>query len=348
MHKLFGTLLAALCLLATGMAPTEAMAQGPVLNGEADKPGAISPQPDTAIPKPIGPLNMSTGTVFKPGKAVASFKAILMDKEDLYDGGDKKSGKYNGKFERTQGTYQASVRYGVADGFDMRVMVPYRDSFVRRRSGAGGRREKSYTETNMGLGDVVAMGRYALWSQRAGNPLSVAVGAGVKMPTGDCDKKNRAPFSNTREYMGPGFQLGTGSWDPKLELGATRMMGRNRLDFHTMYTWGREGEHGLRKGDQFKADLGWAYALNDLFDVEMELNLLNQNRNENGGKYVSNSGGRTVYLTPGVHLKLTDSFSASAGLPYVIHRDLNSDDSKQQYAVGEDYRMVLKLAWKLN
>lgn len=348
MTKIFGKLLLALCLAAAGLHPTPAAAQGPTLGGAANKPGSVRTHPDTKSPKPVGPVNMSTGTVFKPGKAAVSFKAILVDKENLYDGDDKKSGRYNGKIDRSQGTYQACVRYGVMEDFDVRVVIPYRDSFVRRRAGTGGRNEKTYTDTEMGLGDVVAMGRYALWSQRDGDPLSVAVGAGVKMPTGDTNKKNRAPFNRTCEYMGPGFQNGTGSWDPKFELGATKMMGRNRFDFHTMYTWGREGDHGLRRGDQFKVDLGWALALSDLLDIELELNGVNQNRHRSGGVISANSGGRTLYLTPGVHLKLTDSFNASVGLPYVIYRDLNSDGSKNQYAIGEDHRLVFKLAWKLN
>lgn len=348
MNKLYGILLLALCLLAAGFLPAPAHAQGPTLDGTADKPGTVRQQPDTKTPKPIGPVNMSTGTVFKPGKAAVSAKAILMEKAKLYDGGDERNGTYNGKIERNQKNYQACVRYGVAKDFDVRVVIPYRDSYVKRRSGAGGKRERTYIDTNQGIGDVVAMGRYALWSQRDGAPLSVAVGAGVKMPTGNSNKKNRAPFNRTCEYMGPGFQLGTGSWDPKLELGATRMMGRHRFDFHTMYTWGREGDHGLRKGDQFKADLGWAYAVCEMLDVELELNGMNQNRNENGGNYVANSGGRTLYLTPGLHLKLSDRFNASMGVPYVIHRDLNADESKNQYGIGEEYRVVFKLCWKIN
>lgn len=337
-----------LALLALVSLAGTAAAQGPVMGRSANEPGGVSDLPDTKVPKPVGPVNMSTGLVFPPGKAAVGLKAVFMDKDNLYDGAEKKDGTYNGKFDRTQRTYQLSVRYGVVEDFDMRLMIPYRNSAVQRRSGAGTARERTYDDDTMGLGDMVLMGRYALWSQRDGDPLSVAVGAGVKMPTGDADKRNRAPFSNTCEYMGPGFQLGTGSWDPKLELGATKMFGRHRVDAHTMYTFGREGDHGLRRGDQFKYDLGWSCALTSLLDVEMELNGVNQNRHKNDGKYVANSGGHTLFLTPGVHLKFTERFSGGLAMPVVVYRDLNADADKNQYSVGEDYRLVFKLAYKLN
>ncbi|WP_461210465.1 transporter [Desulfocurvus sp. DL9XJH121] len=338
----WGLFLALICL------SRPALAQGPVMGGSAQEAGQVTSLPDTKVPKPVGPVNMSTGMVFKPGKAAVCLKALFMDKDTLYDGNDEKEGKYNGKYDRTQRTYQASFRYGVVKDFDMRVMVPYRSSSVQRRSAVGKPAEATKETTNMGLGDVVLMGRYALWDQRDGDPLSVAVGAGVKMPTGDPDKKNPAPFNKSFEYMGPGFQLGTGSWDPKLELGLTRMMGRHRLDAHTMYTFGREGDHGLRLGDQFKYDLGYSFALTNLLDLELELNGVNQNRNKNDDRYVANSGGNMLFLTPGVHFKFTERFNAGFALPIVVYRDLNADAQEDQYCVGEDYRLVFKLAYKLN
>ena len=208
------------------------------MGAPVDEPGQVAQLADTKTPKPVGPVNMSTGTVFPKGKAAVSIKATFFQKNSLYDGSEKKDGDYNGKYERNQRSYQASLRYGLMDDFDVRVMVPYQEKSVYRRARTGTKKEDTYKDINSGIGDVVAMGRYALWSQRDGDPLSVAVGAGVKMPTGETSKKNRSPFDSSYEYMGPGFQMGTGSWDPKMELGATRMFGRHRLDSHVMYTWG--------------------------------------------------------------------------------------------------------------
>ena len=104
----------------------------------------------------------------------------------------------------------------------------------------------------------------------------------------------------------------------------------------------------MRKGDQFKYDLGWGYALTRLLDMELEINGVNQNRNKNDGKYVANTGGHTIYLTPGLHFKFTKGLHAAVGMPIVVHRDMNADASKNQYCIAEDYRLVFKLGWQFN
>lgn len=296
-------------------------------------------------PKPVGPGNMSTGTVFKPGQFALSLKYITFGKKSLYDGSDEKDGKYNGKYKRTQTVVKATVRYGFTENFDARLVVPYFDKSLYRYSAVGKPKEADHEDGNSGVGDIVLMGRYNLLSQKRGAPIFLSIGAGVKIPTGDSSKKNGKPFNKTYEYMGPGFQLGTGSWDPKIELGITKMFKRSRLDFHMMYTWGLEGDHGLRMGNKFKYDLGYTYAVNRLFDVELELNGVLAEKNENDGKTVENTGGHTVYITPGVHVKIQKGLHASLCVPIVVHRDLNSVPEEDKYGIGEDYQVVFKLAY---
>ncbi len=169
------------------------------------------------------------------------------------------------------------------------------------------------------------------------------------MPTGDPDKDNPLPFSNTHEYMGPGFQLGTGSWDPKFELGATKFIGRSRVDAHTMLTLPGDGAHRSRKGNQIKYDLGYGYALNRTFDVELELNGVYQEAHVYDGDVTVNTGGHTVYITPGVHWKMSETWHLSLGVPVVVYRDLNGQsatpDQKSTYALGEDFQVVARLGF---
>lgn len=320
-----------------------AQADGPVLGQEADSGTRISTLPNKKEPKPIAPINMSTGTVFKKGKLATSLKYIYFDKEDLYNGSSNVAGKYNGKYDRWQHTLQLGMRYGLFDDFDVRVMVPFHFRGVSRRSAVGKPAETERDDTNDGLGDIVLMGRYALLSQREGDPFSLAVGAGIKTPTGDSGKTNAEPFNKTYKYMGPGFQLGTGSWDPKFELGATYMFGRSRLDSHFLLTLPTEGDHGLRKGDNFKYNFGYGYALSDLLDLELEINGIYSDQNSNDGAIVKNTGGHTVYLTPGIHFKFGKGLNAGLAVPIVAYRDLNANEDADQYSIGEDFRVVFKL-----
>jgi hypothetical protein len=304
-------------------------------------------RPDRKPVKCIGLVNMSNGVVLPKGKIIGSVKYIYMHKGDLYDGSEHMTGQYNGKYDRVDQVVKLTARAGLFDNFDARVIVPFFDREVKRRYGPKSQFNRKDGVT--GLGDIVLMGRYALMKQRSGDWFNLAVGAGLKMPTGDPDKDNPLPFSNTHEYMAPGFQLGTGSWDPKFELGATRFFGRSRVDTHFMLTLPGDGVHGSRKGDQFKYNLGYGYAVNRLFDVELELNGVYQEAHWYDHDSSVNTGGHTIYVTPGVHWKMCPSCHLSLGVPIVVFRDLNGEsatpDNYSKYGLGEDFKVVARIGF---
>ena len=148
---------------------------------------------------------------------------------------------------------------------------------------------------------------------------------------------------------GPAAQLGTGSWDPKFELGATKFFGRSRMDAHFMYTMPGNGAHKSRKGKQFKYNFGYGYALNKYFDLELELNGVDQERHRYDGARSLATGGHTIFITPGVHWKITESSHLSVGVPVVVYRNLKSDrctpEGKSKYGLGEDYQVVTRLGF---
>ncbi|WP_147820213.1 transporter [Salidesulfovibrio onnuriiensis] len=334
----------ALGILAAGW---HAAYAGPVMGGGEESEQQLKDKPDTKPVRCIGPVNMSNGLVLPKGKVAASIKYKYVHKNNLYDGGNRKTGNYNGKYDRVNQTMQLTAKAGIFDNFEARIMVPFHDKRLKRKF--GNPPEHADTDELTGLGDIVVMGRYAVMSERDGDWLSLAFGAGLKMPTGDPDHKNPAPFSNVHEYIGPGGQLGTGSWDPKFELGATKFFGRSRVDAHCMYTIPGDGAHGSRKGNQFKYDLGYGYALNRLFDVELELNGVDQQAHWYDHSSTVNTGGHTIYLTPGVHWKISDKCHFSIGTPFVVYRDLNGEaatpERASKYCLGEDFQVVSRLGF---
>jgi len=320
---------------------------GPVMGGGADSEQKLKDRPDTKPLKCLGPINMSGGTVLPKGKVTACVKYKYVHKDELYDGSERMTGNYGGKYDRVNQQVQLTAKAGLFENFDARIMVPFWDKEFKRK--AGNPPVHADTDSVSGLGDVVVMGRYALMSQRKGDWINLAFGAGLKMPTGDADRQNGPPFSNTHKYLGPGAQLGTGSWDPKFELGATKFLGRSRLDAHFMYTLPGEGSHGSRKGNQFKYNFGYGYALNKLFDLEIELNGVDQARHKYDHSMTVNTGGHTIYLTPGVHWKITDKCHFSVGAPIVIYRNLNGDHANPErngkYALGESFQVIGRLGY---
>ena len=320
---------------------------GPVVGKGPESDRQLIDRPDTKPLKCIGLVNMSNGMVLPVGKIAASIKYRYVHKDSLYDGGDEMGGNYGGKYDRVNHSVQFSAKAGLFDGFEARVMIPFWDKEFKRK--AGNPPVHMDTSTLSGIGDMVLMGRYALMRQKNGDWLNLAVGAGLKMPTGDADAKNDPPFSAAHTYLGPGAQLGTGSWDPKFELGATKFIGPSRLDAHFMYTLSGEGSHGSRKGDQFKYDFGYGYALNKYFDVELELNGVVQKKHTYDGAEVGATGGHTIFLTPGVHWKISDNSHLSLGVPIVVYRDLNGysavPDRNSRYGLGEDYQIVTRIGF---
>lgn len=292
--------------------------------------------------KTIGPANMSSGTILQPGKMAIGIKYLSFSKDQLYAGENEISGNYNGKLEQEQDVVLTGIRYGINKKMDIRLNIPYYKKDLKRRCYVGSPKSDVIKTTNNGLGDINMMGRYSLLSQKKGDSCSLAVGLGMKIPTGDSDKKNPLPFSKKYEYLGPGFQLGTGSWDPKLELGFTKNYLRSRIDSHLMYTWGNQGKHGLEKGDVFKYNLAYSYALSKIYDLQLELNGIKADKSLNNNEIVTNSGGDTIFLTPGIHFKLKNNYNISVAVPITIYRDLNADAQAEKFALGEDYRVVIK------
>ena len=264
-----------------------------------------------------------------------------------YDGSKEMDGNYGGKYDRVNQSVQFTAKAGIFDNFDARIMVPFWDKQVKRKP--GNLATPWDTNTLTGLGDMVVMGRYAVMKQKNGDWLNFAIGAGLKLPTGDADAKNDAPYSAKHKYLGPGAQLGTGSWDPKFEVGATKFFGRSRVDAHMMYTIPGQGAHDSRKGKQFKYNVGYGYALSKYFDVELELNGVDQQRHWYDGSVAKATGGHTIFITPGIHWKITDNSHLSVGVPLVIYRQLNgyssTPDRNSRYGLGEDFQIITRLGF---
>lgn len=299
------------------------------------------------VNKCIGLVNMSNGMVLPKGKFVTNIKYRYVHKDSLYDGSHEMNGNYGGKYSRLNQSVQLTAKAGLFKNFEARVMVPFWEKEVKRKP--ANLAQPWDKDTVNGLGDIVFMGRYALMTQRDGDWLNFSIGAGVKCPTGDADRENDKPFNKMYEYLGPSGQLGTGSWDPKFEMGATKMFGRSRVDAHMMYTLGGDGAHHSRKGNQLNYDLGYGYALNQYFDLELELNGVDQERDIHAGSIDDATGGHTIFVTPGVHWKIADMVNLSVGVPVVVYRDLNGSsatpEKNSRYGLGEEFQVVTRLGF---
>lgn len=295
-------------------------------------------------PKPVGQINMTNGGVYAKGKLGIILKTKYFKKDQIYSGSHSVS-SYSGKpagvgaQKQERWVTQLTMRYGLFDNIDVRVMLPYWQKDMTR----GMKRSGTLTNvdsSNDGFGDMVLMGRYKILSQKRGNLFNLALGAGVKMPTGDTDEEDNAKTDGS--YFGTKFQCGTGSWDPKFELAANRMIRNWRIDGTVIATFPTEGDREYKYGTCLQHNLGSSVAVNDWLDFQLEYNGIWKNKRKESGATVKNSGGYWGYITPGVHFKLKKQpqIHLDFGVPILVFKNLNGEQ------LAEDFQFVAKFVYK--
>jgi len=294
--------------------------------------------------KPAGQVNMTNGGVYAKGRLGIIFKTRYFKKDEIYSGSSEipnYTGKPSGTGAREQERLltQMTVRYGLGNGWGVRLMVPWWQKEMTRGAMSGGVLTQNESSNN-GLGDMVVMGRYRVLSQKQGSLFNLALGGGLKLPTGDTNELDELSRSNG--CYGIGFQCGSGSWDPKFEIALNRMIKNWRFDTTFMYTLTTKGDLDYECGDKFQYNFGSSVAINKWLDLQLEYNGTWQDRSQLKGIKVKNSGGNTGYITPGFHLKFSRSpnIRFDVGMPILVFRDLNGEQ------LSEDYQIVCKLAFK--
>ncbi|HDR14478.1 MAG TPA: transporter [Desulfobacteraceae bacterium] len=282
--------------------------------------------------KPKGPLHTGGGNVFDVGEYQLLLRYVNFKQDQLYDGTSKTNYSAPGPYERTTENYQLAFRAGIIRNVDLRVIAPVLGREMKRKT-----KRDDLTQNNFGLGDIRLIGRYRLLAQNKGDNFNMAVGLGIKMPTG-----------NTNEHKDgellPGYlQPGTGSWDPILELAAHRGAGRHRYGAHLIYrlsTGGERGEQDFECPDDFQYNMAYVYGLSRHLDIFMEMNGRYMTKAKLAGITQENTGGHTIHLTPGFNIKFTPKMHISLGVPIMAYRDLNGEQ------LSEDYRISTKLVYK--
>jgi hypothetical protein len=285
--------------------------------------------------KPVGMVNSSNGGVYDKGEYGFVLKYIGADYDQSYEGGNSVSTSTPGMTEKSFDQYQATLRAGLFENVDARVLIPlFNNKDIERENGAG----VVSSDDSSGLGDIKLLVRYSLMAQKKKDLFNLAIGAGLKAPTGDTDNEDSS--GSTPGYL----QTGSGSWDPIFEIGGHRVSGRHWVSSYLMYQMTTEGERGdsdYEAPDLLKFSLGYAYALSRYFDLQLEMDTEWRNRAELEGAKQEDTGGTIVYVTPGGHIKLTPKVHFDLGVAVPVYRDLNGTQ------LSEDYRVIGKLAFRI-
>lgn len=185
--------------------------------------------------------------------------------------------------------------------------------------------ERSGTrESNDGVGDAFVLVKHELLAADfvAGN-RRLAVFAGATFPTGETDEGGAS--------LPPPLRLGAGVVNFSGQMVYSYV--NNRVGAHTAlaYTAAAGSEAGVRAGDRFGYDLALGFRVfpavyETLRDVTLaaylEFNGTVEQRATQGGDPLRDTGGHTLFLSPGLQLIPLPNWALEASFQYPIVREL--------------------------
>ena len=271
-------------------------------------------------------------TQFLGGLGIRSFYQQVR-KETLFRGTDEIADPLN-RDVRVE-MWPFVVGYGLTPQTMLLGVLPHVEKRLTSHSGGN----TTILGTN-GFGDVTLLARHRLrtWTYPQGLAI-VAVEGGVKLPTGRDDE-----IGAGGTQLPPSLQLGSGSWDFPLAFIATYARGRwlSTADLRYLYT---NQANGFEFGDEFHYNAMLKYRIwpvqypgKDTF-ILLELNGIHEERSEAGGRAVGNSGGETIFLSPGIQWLPAQNIVLEAGVQLPVYQDRNG------MQLGRDVTVLTGFRW---
>lgn len=261
---------------------------------------------------------------------------------------------------RTIQAYALSYAYGVTNDFTLVLRLPY-----VRRTGIREAEEEMPGDFEVedfgpadGIGDLTLFGQYRFLHQ---GKTELAILFGLKTPTGKTND-----HTAQGDVFDAEFQPGSGSWDPLFGLAWTHHAGAWSFDSNVLYTLATEGTQNTDLGDRFQYNVAVSYRLSSLasgehpmfhgatsheegddghghahhheentgpaLDLVLELNGEWHAEQVTNGISDPNSGGNSIFLSPGLRLS-QDKWSTfvSWGVPVLDH--LNGIQSEPDWRI---------------
>lgn len=227
--------------------------------------------------------------------------------------------------------------YGVTSDLAIFGMLPYLDKKLDLTMPGGQR----ITRSTSGIGDAQLFARYTVFqNDMRGSNFRIAPFIGIKLPTGD--DNDHDSFGRLPQPL----QLGSGSWDPFGGVIATWQTLDYQVDAQLSYKANTEA-NGFEFGDEFGFDASLQYRLwprelgagvpGFLYGV-IETNLLHQAKNKISGVIDPNSGGTTLFVSPGLQY-VTKRWVLEAIVQLPVVQDLGGTALKDDYAARAGFRV---------
>lgn len=283
----------------------------------------------------ISPLDTMKGTGIK-----ISERYTVLDQ--VYQGSSEKT---NPGAKEIHWTTELTGFYGITPEFMVLTVVPY------KKGRTSGEPDLTVTpaalDTAMagdasGLGDIALIGRYTFLKIETPDSTSVMAGvAGIKFATGSTNAKT----SDGMNFLDSHLQPGTGSTDYLLGVSYSHSLQRFSLSANLLGTITTEGKFGSTKhqfGNALNYDVTGKYRMapeafaptKPQMFVALGINGEVREREKEDGVTVTDSGGNTIYLSPGLQLVLAPHWVYELSYQHAIYHNLYGTQ------LGETYKAI--------
>lgn len=324
-----------------------------------------------------GPINIITSTTLERGQGAAAVLFEMIKLAPLSNHTLETLAGHHVHAHSLDRILAPSVvlAYGIMNDLTVNVRLPFvkrqdiRAGHHSHDDEHGAEAEVEARGDTSGIGDLTVLNQYRFMNNRATGTEATLL-FGFKAPTG---KTNEVDAHG--ELFEAEFQPGSGSWDGLFGLAFSHSFGAIGLHASGLYSLVSEGIQDTDLGDRFHYGVGISYRLGGIpaegpmklgghrhgththaagtaphahdeprsssglaVDLVLELNGEWSARQESAGVKDPNSGGHTLYLSPGVRLSGNNmSAFVSVGVPVV--NDLNG------YQAEPDWRLFSGLAF---
>ena len=227
------------------------------------------------------------------------------------------------------------IGYGITGDLSIFGVLP----IVGKRlkvSTPGGRIKR----TTSGLADARLFARYTIFKDNApGRTFRIAPFAGIELPTGK--SRDRDSFG----LLPPGFQAGSGSWDPFAGVAITYQTLAYQIDVAASYKHNTTARN-YRFGDELALNASLQYRVwpgeldatsASFVYAVLEGNLLYQGRDRLGGVKQANTGGTKLFISPGLQY-VTRRWIAEAIVQIPVMQHLNGSALEDSFTVRTGIR----------
>lgn len=210
-----------------------------------------------------------------------------------------------------------------------------------------------------GIGDMSFWGQYRFFNQ---DKHTASLLLGFKAPTGETNNqgfkrnyhyetlKNTYPAvpADHSSRLETHMQPGSGSWDGMFGAAYGYDLDVVQLNSSLMYTLTTKGSQDTDLGDSFNYNFAASVPVKAFtpcdacsWNFVLEANGEWKSKEKRGDIYVGNSGGHTLYISPGVRFISGQNWNIGTTVGYAAISDVNGDQSRPDYRVMGAFNLSL-------